>query len=142
MEERDDANDAGIAADDRIHAESAKPSDKYDRLLSFLYLFSGKARRSGTIGHYLRTIQKIVLELAEEHGEPPMGVRITEVDILNDAQGQDMAKDEAWNKIAQEIDERKFDTVMATPPCNTHTRLRHRRNGGPRPLRSMQRPQQ
>ena len=127
-----DANEARASS----HAESVRRS--FDRNLKFLYLFSGKARRSGTIGHYLRMIQKIILSLHHLHDEPPMGVKITEVDILNDAQGQNMVKDEAWDRVAQDIDEKKFDTVMATPPCNTHTRLRHKRNGGPKPLRSMQ----
>ena len=68
-----------------------------------------------------------------------MSITVSEVDILNGDQ-QDMLDDVVWDELLKLIEAGDFDTELITPPCNTHSRARHKKNGGPRPLRDLKHP--
>ena len=98
-------------------------------ILSVLYLFAGKERRAD-VGDHLRT-------LCAATG---LQVKVVEVDILRDPVKHDLLSDQAWAELVRRVSDHEFQMVMATPPCNTHSRVVWANSQGPRPLRSKRYP--
>ena len=95
---------AGQPEPDRVGNE-AEASVAPSKVLSFLYLYAGKARRSGTIrAHLLAKIRALRLMVQEK-----IKLVIKEVDLLNDAEKQDLSRDDVWQHLIQELDEGKWE---------------------------------
>ena len=94
-------------------------------VLRVLYLFAGPHRRSD--------IRECLQNLAEGQA---FTVEVTEVDILLHGKADDLASDDVWSRLLQEIAGGNFDIIIASPPCHTHSRALERAGPGPKPLRS------
>ena len=128
-EGQDPAQPAGQPGSDSVGVK-AEASSKPSKTLRLLYLYAGKARRSGTIrAHMLAKIRALRLMTQER-----IKLVIKEVDLLNDAVKQDLSRDDVWHHIVQELDEGKWEEIMLSPPCNTHSRVLHTRQGKPKPF--------
>ena len=133
-DKRDSKEDAVADADSK-EADS-KEADRgggeedavKEEQLRVLYIFAGIKRRADVREHLTRMCKeaKVVLVMQEfdlERGD----------DALDDAQ---------WTTLTDSIDEKKWDVVMCTPPCNTFSRARSswQRSPGPTPIRSKEWP--
>ena len=97
--------------------------------LGVLYLFAGKVRKAD--------IREHLQSLCDQHGTV---LHMVEVDTVRDAVNHDMAASSPWNSVLQRVENREFQIVIATPPCNTHSRVVWANTAGPRPIRSRQWP--
>ena len=80
--------------------------------------------------------------MSAEFDPPGRKIRlvIEEVDLLRPGENHNLADDDLWERVALALSQGCYDVMIFTPPCNTHSRLRHRRDGGPGPLRDLQHP--
>ena len=99
------------------------------KVFRVLYLFAGEHRKS-SIGSFLQARCKA-------EGIP---LRLKEVDLLRGKEQHNLALDEIWEPIGASIEAGEWDVIVATPPCNTHSRAPWANNDGPKPLRSRQYP--
>ena len=88
-----------------------------------LYLFAGPKRKS-TIGARLRAI----------------GWSVTEIDILQGGAKHDLTKPSVQGKLLAQIDERYWDALFTSPPCDTFSRVKFSNRWGPRPTRTFAAP--
>ena len=98
--------------------------------LGVLYLFAGKARKSDVHEH--------LKALCDKNG---VTLHMVEIDTLRDEVQHDLSATSPWESIVQRVTQREFQVVIATPPCNTHSRVVWANSAGPRPLRSRKWPQ-
>ena len=87
-----------------------------------LYLFSGLPRKSD--------VAKVLRKL---------GWLVEELDILR-SRAQDLSKTEVSERLLQRIVGNEFEAVLASPPCNTYTRVMFANDRGPQPMRTMEYP--
>ena len=87
-----------------------------------LYLFAGLKRKSD-IGQFLRKLQWHVEEL----------------DILRD-KSHDLTMEKVSQKVLQRVRAGEFTAVLASPPCDTYSRVKWANDLGPRPTRSFEYP--
>ena len=88
-----------------------------------IYLFAGPKRKS-EIGGMLKRF----------------GWKVQEVDILRGGKLHDLSLGKVQNLMLKDIQDRKFDLMLISPPCDTFTRVKFANAWGPRPLRSMLHP--
>ena len=93
-----------------------------------LYVFAGKQRQSD-VGSHLRQMQTDKL----------ISLVILELDLLR-SPDHDVLQADFWAATMQKIDNKCYQAVVMTPPCNTHSRARHSKSPGPKPLRSKRYP--
>ena len=93
-----------------------------------IYIFAGGHRKSD-VGDILE--QMNVKGLIKLH--------ILEVDLLRSPE-HDVTAVEFWNSLVKRVLDREFNIVIATPPCNTHSRARNANKSGPPPIRSKEFP--
>ena len=84
-----------------------------------LYLFAGLKRHSD-VGEYLRGL----------------GWEICEVDILRD-KSQDLSKESLQQRLLSKVQRGEFWAIIASPPCDTFSRVKYANDLGPRPSRSL-----
>ena len=92
--------------------------------LTILYLFAG-AERHCDFGSHMR-------RLCSERG---IMVVLEEIDLLRKGEQHDVTKDEVWKPLLAKVASNVYDAVIATPPCNTHSRAPWSNRNGPRPIR-------
>ena len=109
-----------------------------NRCFRFLHLLVGK--NSGTTSHFLHIIQRIVGRSRRQHDELPLELSIAGTNILNDTRGQALKRDVIENQITEGSEDCGYGILMCSPPCNTFSRVRHKRNGGLVPLSSILQP--
>ena len=97
--------------------------------LHCLYLFASKKRvkdiRSCLISALRGTKVKLVMK---------------EIDIVRGKKSQNLLSDRLQKALLKEVEESKYDLVLASPPCSTFSRARSANSVGPPPLRSSQHP--
>jgi len=84
-----------------------------------LYLFAGQKRKA-TVGERLRKL----------------GWGVKEVDILQGDRAHDLTRTSVANKLMKQLEDNKYQALIASPPCDTSSRARYANFNGPRPLRS------
>lgn len=84
-----------------------------------LYLFAGQKRKA-TVGEKLREL----------------GWKVKEVDILQGDKAHDLTRTSVAGKLMKQLEENKYQALIASPPCDTSSRARYANFNGPRPLRS------
>ena len=109
------------------HANSVQPGalikmSLKTRQKSALYLFAGKSRRSD-VGNLLKAQGWLVLEL----------------DIIRD-RTHDISLKSVQDKIRGWVREKRFDALLASPPCDTFTRAKMANFLGPPPARDFHSP--
>ena len=98
--------------------------------LCVLYIFAG-AQRKSDLRESLEALQKPFNFL----------LYMREVDLIR-GEHHDVCNDSFWNELMDTIEQGKWDIVLCTPPCHTHSRSRnsYRSSPGPRPVRSLEYP--
>ena len=91
----------------------------YHRKPVALYLFAGLKRRSD-VGEFLVSL----------------GWDICEIDILR-SKSHDLTKETLRSKLLHRIEQAEFQAVLASPPCDTFSRVKFANNLGPKPSRTM-----
>ena len=109
------ANTVGSA----LHVVRLKRKLAQESAGTALYLFAGPKRRS-TIGSILRK----------------RGWEVHEVDILQDPRRFDLSKQSVQKQILDKIKTRTYSLVLASPPCDTFSRVKFSNHWGPRPTRT------
>ena len=97
--------------------------DVPDKRPTVLYLFAGPKRKGDMRDHLSRAGRARNLD-----------VQTIEYDVLRHRR-QDLTKVALRRTIRTQVEQGKFDMVMASPPCGTFSRAR-KRDSGPPPLRS------
>ena len=97
-------------------------------LVSLIYIFAGKLRQSDVGG--------ILREFADKG---IIALHVLEIDLLR-APDHNVSNEVFWKSLLKRVRDREFKVVIATPPCNTHSRARHANGEGPPPIRSKQFP--
>ena len=87
-----------------------------------LYLFAGLQRKSD--------VSSILRKL---------GWEVEDVDILR-SRAHDLSKSSVSDRLLHRIKQNEFAAVIASPPCNTYTRVMFANNRGPRPMRTFVHP--
>ena len=83
-----------------------------------LYLFAGLKRHSD-VSEYLRGL----------------GWDISEIDILRD-KSHDLSKETLRQRLLSKVQQGEYCAIIASPPCDTFSRVKYANNLGPRPSRS------
>ena len=65
---------------------------------------------------------------------------MVELDTLRGGASHDLSNPAAAKSVIDRISAGEFDVVITTPPCNTHSRVRHSNKRGPPPLRDRRHP--
>ena len=94
-----------------------------------MYAYCGKHRR-GDIGECIR-------KCAEE---AQLRVKVDEIDLCRGGVAHDLTDTEIVRSLRKKVCLGDYSAVIATPPCNTHSRAVFANRRGPRPLRSKQHP--
>ncbi len=87
-----------------------------------LYLYAGAERKSS-----IRTEAEVLCK------DLPLTIVVTEWDLL---QGGDLLDNTTWEVLEGQLEDGLFDAILASPPCETHTRSLFSGRPGPPPLRS------
>ncbi|CAE8676182.1 unnamed protein product, partial [Polarella glacialis] len=107
-------------------ASEATSTAKDGQTFNVLYLFSGKKRKAD-VRWYLQ-------KLCRQH---KVKLMVQEFDLCN---GNDLSMEGDWIKVLGLIENKSFDLVFSTPPCNDFSRARWANKRGPQPSRSKQHP--
>ena len=100
---------------------------KADSMMRVLYLYAGERRRADIRAH--------LTMLSSQHH---FKLHMIEKDLLQHGATDDLADDSAWEPLIASITIGEWDIVMATPPCNDHSRARWAITRSPKPHRSRQ----
>ena len=84
-----------------------------------LYLFAGQKRKA-TVGEKLKKL----------------GWKVKEIDILQGDRSHDLTRASVANRLMKQLEDNKYQALIASPPCDTSSRARYANFNGPRPLRS------
>jgi hypothetical protein len=97
--------------------------------LTVVYLFAGEHRKANLRYWLLRLVpgRNWCLDMKE-------------VDILRNKMSDDLLKDEIYLPLREEMKAAKYKVIVATPPCNTHTRAAFANAWGPAPCRTKEYP--
>ena len=93
-----------------------------NRCKTALYLFAGKKRRSD-IGSRLRKLKW----------------EVTEFDILRD-KSHDLTNLATQRRLLQDVEDGRFSFILASPPCDTFSRVKFANQLGPAPIRDAEHP--
>lgn len=102
--------------------------EKKKRQFKVLYLFAG-AERKCDIEDCLKQLQ----------AEYKVEVECHSIDLVR-GEDHNILDDQLWPRLRKDIQDRKYNAVIITPPCNTHSRARHSTVKGPSPVRSRKYP--
>ena len=72
--------------------------------------------------------------------EAAIQLHLEQIDLLRGGEEHNVANDSVWQPILAKIAKDFSDAVIATPPCNTHTRAVWSNRQGPAPLRDVNYP--
>ena len=61
---------------------------------------------------------------------------MNEVDILQGGKRHDLTRPEVQDRYLEEVEERVYDALFTSPPCDTFSRVKFSNNFGPRPTRT------
>ena len=104
------------------------------RRLRVLYLFAGQARKADLRWFLEDSVRCCHLELTE-----PTALHLAEVDVIRGEQ-RDLGLPELRARCVQEVEEGRWDAVVATPPCSSFSRALFADDEEPHPVRSKQWP--
>ena len=119
---------ASLPASHALNLDSFPKAAKNPLDISVLYIFAGIHRKSD-VGDLLFGMQTA----------GKASVHVLELDLLRSPL-HDVTNASFWKSIILRIKQREFAVVIATPPCNTHSRARNANRAGPPPLRSRAHP--
>ena len=126
---RDDAMDLTPEATTAKDSKSSSVPEVRLPKAKVLYCFSGAARRCD-VAHFI----------AEEAAHRNLNLEVVELDLLRGGLNHDLSNDTVVEAILARIKSNEFISLMAAPPCNTHSRARFSNTPGPRPLRTKEHP--
>ena len=118
--------DALMEALDHMDSNINRPSRLTLRLL---FLFAG-VRRKADVRHHLQELCDAKLYILDMH----------ERDLELHGEADDLLDSDVWQDSLQKLQNGSYDILMATPPCNTHTRAVWSNRKGPKPVRSREHP--
>ena len=104
-------------------------------IIKVLYAFAGKIRHCD-----LRASLQAKLRDFRKTTGIQLSLDMVELDTLRGGASHDLSTPAAAKVVMDRIIAGEFDVVVTTPPCNTHSRVRHSNKRGPPPLRDRQHP--